>query len=97
MVRPSIADRFLWSAAEAGTSTASPAPESPIRTLLARWDNGAVCAIRKGAAQQVIDRVQMYGAQVPPEARHFADSVAASGGTPLLVPCTTGTGRASSA
>ncbi|MER5911191.1 potassium-transporting ATPase subunit KdpB [Streptomyces sp. NPDC001982] len=50
-----------------------------------RWDNGAVCAIRKGAAQQVIDWVQMYGGQVPPEARHFADSVAASGGTPLLV------------
>ena len=50
-----------------------------------RWDNGAVCAIRKGAAQQVIDWVRMYGGQVPPEARHFADSVGASGGTPLLV------------
>ncbi|MDC0771455.1 potassium-transporting ATPase subunit KdpB [Streptomyces sp. HD] len=50
-----------------------------------RWDNGAVCAIRKGAAQQVIEWVQMYGGQVPSEARHFADSVAASGGTPLLV------------
>ncbi|MGW3030828.1 potassium-transporting ATPase subunit KdpB [Streptomyces sp. NPDC001178] len=49
------------------------------------WDNGARCAIRKGAAQQVIEWVQMYGDQVPPEARHFADSVAASGGTPLLV------------
>ncbi|MGW7210413.1 potassium-transporting ATPase subunit KdpB [Streptomyces sp. NPDC054837] len=50
-----------------------------------RWDNGAVCAIRKGAAQQVIEWVQMYGGQVPPEARHFSDSVAAAGGTPLLV------------
>ncbi|MFD4231863.1 potassium-transporting ATPase subunit KdpB [Streptomyces sp. NPDC058545] len=50
-----------------------------------RWDNGAVCAIRKGAAQQVIEWVQMYGGQVPSEARRFADSVAVSGGTPLLV------------
>ncbi|WP_405907257.1 potassium-transporting ATPase subunit KdpB [Streptomyces sp. NBC_00828] len=50
-----------------------------------RWDNGAVCAIRKGAANQIIEWVQMYGGQVPPEARWFADSVAASGGTPLLV------------
>ncbi|AWW40719.1 potassium-transporting ATPase subunit KdpB [Streptomyces cadmiisoli] len=49
------------------------------------WDDGAVTAVRKGAAQQVIEWVQMYGGQVPPEARHFADSVAASGGTPLLV------------
>ncbi|NNN34256.1 potassium-transporting ATPase subunit KdpB [Streptomyces sp. S3(2020)] len=50
-----------------------------------RWDNGAVCTIRKGAARQVVEWVQMYGGQVPAEARHFADSVAASGGTPLLV------------
>ncbi|MFH8692946.1 potassium-transporting ATPase subunit KdpB [Streptomyces chartreusis] len=50
-----------------------------------RWGNGAVCAVRKGAAQQVIDWVQMYGGQVPSEARHYADSVAAAGGTPLLV------------
>ncbi|MEU2625235.1 potassium-transporting ATPase subunit KdpB [Streptomyces sp. NPDC007157] len=50
-----------------------------------RWDNGAVCSIRKGAAQQVIAWVTMYGGHVPPEARMFADSVAASGGTPLLV------------
>ncbi|MGW3414899.1 potassium-transporting ATPase subunit KdpB [Streptomyces sp. NPDC000888] len=50
-----------------------------------RWDNGAVCAIRKGAANQIIEWVQMYGGQVPPEARWFVDSVAASGGTPLLV------------
>ncbi|MFH8776233.1 MULTISPECIES: potassium-transporting ATPase subunit KdpB [unclassified Streptomyces] len=50
-----------------------------------RWDNGAVCAIRKGAAKQVIEWVQMYGGQVPPEARLYADAVAAAGGTPLLV------------
>ncbi|MER6567854.1 potassium-transporting ATPase subunit KdpB [Streptomyces sp. NPDC001093] len=50
-----------------------------------RWGNGAVCAIRKGAARQVIEWVQMYGGQVPPEARLHADAVAASGGTPLLV------------
>ncbi|GGJ56827.1 potassium-transporting ATPase subunit KdpB [Streptomyces brasiliensis] len=50
-----------------------------------RWDDGAVCAIRKGAAQQVIEWVQMYGGHVPPQARMFADTVAASGGTPLLV------------
>ncbi|MGW1761648.1 potassium-transporting ATPase subunit KdpB [Streptomyces mirabilis] len=50
-----------------------------------RWDNGAVCAIRKGAAQEVIEWVQMYGGHVPPEARWSADSVAGSGGTPLLV------------
>ncbi|MET8288071.1 potassium-transporting ATPase subunit KdpB [Streptomyces sp. NPDC048448] len=50
-----------------------------------RRDDGAVCAIRKGAAQQVIEWVEMYGAHVPSEARRFADSVAGSGGTPLLV------------
>ncbi|WP_460110044.1 potassium-transporting ATPase subunit KdpB [Streptomyces sp. YKOK-J1] len=50
-----------------------------------RWDNGAVCAIRKGAAQQVIDWVQMYGGHVPPDARRYADAVSAAGGTPLLV------------
>ncbi|MFF8531954.1 potassium-transporting ATPase subunit KdpB [Streptomyces sp. SAS_267] len=49
------------------------------------WDNGAVCAIRKGAAQQVVEWVEMYGGHVPPEARWSADSVASSGGTPLLV------------
>ncbi|MFD3310504.1 potassium-transporting ATPase subunit KdpB [Streptomyces sp. NPDC058694] len=50
-----------------------------------RWDNGAVCAIRKGAAKQMIEWVQMYGGQVPAEAQRFTDSVAAAGGTPLLV------------
>ncbi|MFE2606431.1 potassium-transporting ATPase subunit KdpB [Streptomyces mirabilis] len=50
-----------------------------------RWDNGAACAIRKGAAQEVIEWVQMYGGHVPPEARSLTVSVAGSGGTPLLV------------
>ncbi|MFD7489325.1 potassium-transporting ATPase subunit KdpB [Streptomyces mirabilis] len=50
-----------------------------------RWDNGAVCAIRKGAAQEVIEWVQMYGGHVPSEARSLTVSVAGSGGTPLLV------------
>ncbi|GGV49952.1 potassium-transporting ATPase subunit KdpB [Streptomyces spectabilis] len=50
-----------------------------------RWDNGAACAIRKGAAAQVISWVELRGGRVPPEARAFADSVATSGGTPLLV------------
>ncbi|MEV0321642.1 potassium-transporting ATPase subunit KdpB [Streptomyces sp. NPDC050658] len=50
-----------------------------------RWDNGAGCAIRKGAAAQVIAWVELRGGQVPHEARLFADSIAASGGTPLLV------------
>ncbi|MCP3819299.1 potassium-transporting ATPase subunit KdpB [Streptomyces sp. A3M-1-3] len=49
------------------------------------WDNGASCHIRKGAAAQVIDWVQLRGGQVPSEARLFTDSIAASGGTPLLV------------
>ncbi|GHD61570.1 hypothetical protein GCM10010317_055530 [Streptomyces mirabilis] len=44
-----------------------------------------MCAIRKGAAQEVIEWVQMYGGHVPPEARSLAVSVAGSGGTPLLV------------
>ncbi|BCM64855.1 hypothetical protein EASAB2608_00189 [Streptomyces sp. EAS-AB2608] len=50
-----------------------------------RWAGGAVRAIRKGAAQQIIEWVQMYGGHVPPEARLYADAVAAGGGTPLLV------------
>ncbi|MFF5573061.1 potassium-transporting ATPase subunit KdpB [Streptomyces luteogriseus] len=50
-----------------------------------RWEAGAVCAIRKGAAQQVVEWVAMYGGHVPPEARLYADAVAAGGGTPLLV------------
>ncbi|ARF53864.1 potassium-transporting ATPase subunit KdpB [Streptomyces gilvosporeus] len=50
-----------------------------------RWGNGEVSHIRKGAAAQVIDWVQRYGGHVPAEARRFTDSIAASGGTPLLV------------
>ncbi|WFB08300.1 potassium-transporting ATPase subunit KdpB [Streptomyces sp. LX-29] len=50
-----------------------------------RWDDGARWHIRKGAATEVIRWVEMYGGRVPPEARMYADTVAASGGTPLLV------------
>ncbi|MGP8296510.1 potassium-transporting ATPase subunit KdpB [Streptomyces inhibens] len=50
-----------------------------------RWSGGAGCAIRKGAAAQVIDWVALRGGEVPAEARLFTDSIAASGGTPLLV------------
>ncbi|MFB8245789.1 potassium-transporting ATPase subunit KdpB [Streptomyces sp. NPDC055952] len=57
-----------------------------------RRPGGGVCAIRKGAAQQVIDWVAGYGGDVPPEARLFADAVAAGGGTPLLVAVHDGNG-----
>ncbi|MFJ7179256.1 potassium-transporting ATPase subunit KdpB [Streptomyces massasporeus] len=50
-----------------------------------RWGDGPGCHIRKGAAAQVIDWVQMYGGTVPAEARTWSDAIAASGGTPLLV------------
>ncbi|WP_103507596.1 potassium-transporting ATPase subunit KdpB [Streptomyces sp. SM13] len=50
-----------------------------------RWGAGPGCHIRKGAAAQVIDWVQMYGGTVPAEARTWAEAIAASGGTPLLV------------
>ncbi|MGH4035767.1 potassium-transporting ATPase subunit KdpB [Actinomycetota bacterium Odt1-20B] len=50
-----------------------------------RWDNGAVCSIRKGAAAEVVDWVRMYGGQVPDAARELAEAVSSSGGTPLLV------------
>ncbi|MEV6719456.1 potassium-transporting ATPase subunit KdpB [Streptomyces xanthochromogenes] len=50
-----------------------------------RWDNGAVSHIRKGATAQVVEWVQMYGGQVPPQARQFTDAISAAGGTPLLV------------
>lgn len=49
------------------------------------WDNGAACHIRKGAASAVTDWVRMRGGTVPAEAGMYADSIAASGGTPLLV------------
>ncbi|MCM2387212.1 potassium-transporting ATPase subunit KdpB [Streptomyces albipurpureus] len=47
-------------------------------------DNAAL-RIRKGAAAEVIAWVRMRGGAVPAEARWFSDSIAASGGTPLLV------------
>ncbi|MFD3420092.1 potassium-transporting ATPase subunit KdpB [Streptomyces decoyicus] len=50
-----------------------------------RWADGAGCAIRKGAAAQVIEWVRGHGCEVPAEARMFTDAIAASGGTPLLV------------
>ncbi|TVL90414.1 potassium-transporting ATPase subunit KdpB [Streptomyces sp. SAJ15] len=50
-----------------------------------RWTRGETCTIRKGAAAQVIDWVGTRGGRVPAEARLFTDSIAASGGTPLLV------------
>ncbi|MFJ3921452.1 potassium-transporting ATPase subunit KdpB [Streptomyces sp. NPDC090022] len=49
------------------------------------WDNGAGCAIRKGAAAQVMDWVVMRGGTVPAEAADWSAAVSASGGTPLLV------------
>ncbi|MGW7369802.1 potassium-transporting ATPase subunit KdpB [Streptomyces sp. NPDC054841] len=49
------------------------------------WDNGAACHIRKGAAAQVIDWVEMHGGVVPSEAPTWSDAIAAGGGTPLLV------------
>ncbi|MGW6457508.1 potassium-transporting ATPase subunit KdpB [Streptomyces sp. NPDC055078] len=50
-----------------------------------RWDSGAACRIRKGAAAQVIAWVELRGGQVPGEARTWSDAIAAGGGTPLLV------------
>ncbi|KPC58547.1 potassium-transporting ATPase subunit KdpB [Streptomyces chattanoogensis] len=50
-----------------------------------RWTDGSGCAIRKGAATQVIEWVMERGGEVPAEARMFSDAIAASGGTPLLV------------
>ncbi|MFJ8234018.1 potassium-transporting ATPase subunit KdpB [Streptomyces sp. NPDC094448] len=49
------------------------------------WSDDAAYQIRKGAAAEVIGWVQMRGGTVPAEARWFADTIAASGGTPLLV------------
>ncbi|GGY11354.1 potassium-transporting ATPase ATP-binding subunit [Streptomyces tanashiensis] len=50
-----------------------------------RWDNGAVCHIRKGATAQVVAWVEMYGGTVPGEAGAWSDQISAAGGTPLLV------------
>ncbi|MFI1471282.1 potassium-transporting ATPase subunit KdpB [Streptomyces wuyuanensis] len=49
------------------------------------WDNGAGCAIRKGATAQICDWVTMRGGTVPPEAAEWSAAVSQSGGTPLLV------------
>ncbi|MFF4433788.1 potassium-transporting ATPase subunit KdpB [Streptomyces sp. NPDC001513] len=49
------------------------------------WDNGAGCAIRKGAVKQVCEWVEARGGTVPPEAVAWSASVSESGGTPLLV------------
>ncbi|WJY36127.1 potassium-transporting ATPase subunit KdpB [Streptomyces sp. P9-2B-2] len=49
------------------------------------WADGSGCAIRKGAAAEIIEWVARRGVEVPSEARWFTDAIAASGGTPLLV------------
>ncbi|MFF7082437.1 potassium-transporting ATPase subunit KdpB [Streptomyces lavendulae] len=49
------------------------------------WDNGAGCAIRKGAVTQVCDWVVARGGTVPPQAAAWSATVSESGGTPLLV------------
>jgi K+-transporting ATPase ATPase B chain len=49
------------------------------------WDNGAGCAIRKGAVTQVCDWVVARGGTVPREAATWSATVSESGGTPLLV------------
>ncbi|MEV5505225.1 potassium-transporting ATPase subunit KdpB [Streptomyces orinoci] len=48
------------------------------------WE-GEVCRIRKGAASAILNWVAARGGTVPPEAGWIADSIAAGGGTPLLV------------
>ncbi|WP_326586591.1 potassium-transporting ATPase subunit KdpB [Streptomyces sp. NBC_01294] len=49
------------------------------------WDNGAGCAIRKGAVVEVMDWVVMRGGTVQAEAAAWSAQVSQSGGTPLLV------------
>ncbi|WP_328787411.1 potassium-transporting ATPase subunit KdpB [Streptomyces sp. NBC_00273] len=49
------------------------------------WDNGAGCAIRKGAVTQVCDWVAARGGTAPPQAVQWSATVSQSGGTPLLV------------
>ncbi|MEU9082882.1 potassium-transporting ATPase subunit KdpB [Streptomyces sp. NPDC048357] len=49
------------------------------------WDNGAGCAIRKGAVTEVMDWVAMRGGTVRAEAAAWSAQVSQSGGTPLLV------------
>ncbi|WP_393062325.1 potassium-transporting ATPase subunit KdpB [Streptomyces sp. LN549] len=57
-----------------------------------RWDNGAATHIRKGAAAQVISWVRSYGGHVPDEALGYTQSIAAAGGTPLVVAVHDGNG-----
>ncbi|MEU7729981.1 potassium-transporting ATPase subunit KdpB [Streptomyces sp. NPDC040724] len=49
------------------------------------WENGAGCAIRKGAVTQVCDWVVARGGTVPAETAAWSAAVSQSGGTPLLV------------
>ncbi|MGW7059749.1 potassium-transporting ATPase subunit KdpB [Streptomyces sp. NPDC054904] len=49
------------------------------------WDNGAGCAIRKGAVVEVMNWVVMRGGTVEAEAAAWSAQVSQSGGTPLLV------------
>ncbi|MFI7357914.1 potassium-transporting ATPase subunit KdpB [Streptomyces avidinii] len=49
------------------------------------WDNGAGCAIRKGAVVEVMDWVAMRGGTIQAEAAAWSAQVSRSGGTPLLV------------
>ncbi|MFJ3722855.1 potassium-transporting ATPase subunit KdpB [Streptomyces sp. NPDC090045] len=49
------------------------------------WENGAGCAIRKGAVTQVCDWVVARGGTVPAETADWSAAVSQSGGTPLLV------------
>ncbi|MFI9200241.1 potassium-transporting ATPase subunit KdpB [Streptomyces sp. NPDC053048] len=46
---------------------------------------GDFCRIRKGAGSAVLEWVGRRGGHVPEDARWIADSIAAGGGTPLLV------------
>ncbi|GAA0427127.1 potassium-transporting ATPase subunit KdpB [Streptomyces luteireticuli] len=46
---------------------------------------GDFCRIRKGAAGAVLHWAEQRGAEIPVDARWIADSIAAGGGTPLLV------------
>ncbi|MGV9317309.1 potassium-transporting ATPase subunit KdpB, partial [Streptomyces sp. NPDC003691] len=50
-----------------------------------RWNSGSSCAIRKGAAAEVITWVRQRGGTAAEQARAWSDAIAASGGTPLLV------------
>ncbi|WP_370103598.1 potassium-transporting ATPase subunit KdpB [Streptacidiphilus sp. MAP12-20] len=50
-----------------------------------RWADGATCSIRKGAASSVTKWVRDRGGAVPVEADQLVESIAGSGGTPLLV------------